>query len=104
MPGRKREGYYYAPITLEIIKILDNLANEEGRRYGIDGRAEMVRSVLGTFVELYEIMGPGSLNAVKRMIIETKKQKEEEENEEESKEDNDDSSSSVSPSLRIKCI
>lgn len=103
MPGRKREGYYYAPIPLEIIKILDNLANEEGRRYGIDGRAEMVRSVLGTFVELYEIMGPGSLNAVKRMIIETKeKRKEEEENEEESKEDNDDSS--VSPSLRIKCI
>lgn len=101
MPGRKREGYYYAPIPLEIIKILDNLANEEGRRYGIDGRAEMVRSVLGTFVQLYEMMGPGSLNNVKRMILETKEKQKEEENEQE--EDSDDSSSTT-PTLSIKCI
>jgi len=69
---KTRKGYYYAPIPLEIIEVLDNLVNEEGIRYGIDGRAEMVRNVLGTFVQLYEMKGPGSLNAVKNMIINTK--------------------------------
>ena len=71
---RTRKGYYYAPVPLEIIEVLDNLANHEGLRYGIDGRAEMVRNVLGTFVQLYEKRGPGSLNDVKQMILDMKKE------------------------------
>lgn len=74
MRDRTRKGYYYAPIPLEIIEVLDNLANDEGLRYGIDGRAEMVRNVLGTFVQLYELRGPGSLNEVKKMILDMKQE------------------------------
>jgi hypothetical protein len=52
-----REDYYYCPIPYVMIRVLDKITEEEGRRYGIDNRAEIVRAILGDFIDRYDQNG-----------------------------------------------
>lgn len=62
-----RRDYYFAPIPMEMVKVIDEIFEREGRRYGMDNRQNTIRSMLGDFITLYDRCGK-SLALTRKLI------------------------------------
>lgn len=49
-----RKDWYYVPLPVEQSEILDQIVNQEGRKYGILDKAGLVRIIIGDFLEKYD--------------------------------------------------
>jgi hypothetical protein len=62
-----RRDWYFAPIPMEMVKVIDEIFDKEGRRLGLDNRQNTIRAMLGDFIELYDCCGQ-SLTRTRKMI------------------------------------
>jgi hypothetical protein len=62
-----RKDWLYVPIPLEMARILDEVVEKEAKKYGITDRLELIRALLGDFIELYDKNG-GNLHKTRRII------------------------------------
>ena len=49
-----RKDWFYIPIPVEMIEVIDCIINKDGRKYGILDRNQMVRTLVSDFIEKYE--------------------------------------------------
>ena len=49
-----RKDWFYIPLPVEMIEVLDHIIDKDGRKYGILDRNQMVRTLVSDFIERYE--------------------------------------------------
>ena len=61
-----RKAWYYVPLPNEMVDVLDRIVRRHGRKYGQMDKAQLVRALLGYFIEQYEISGENYIEAILR--------------------------------------
>jgi len=58
-----RKDWFYIPLPLEQAKALDSIIEKEGAKYGITERTDLIRILIGEFIEAYERTGKSFIDA-----------------------------------------
>jgi metal-responsive CopG/Arc/MetJ family transcriptional regulator len=62
-----RKDWFYIPLPLEQAKALDEIIEKDCIKYGILDRTELIRIIIGEFIERYERTGKSFIKAKKSL-------------------------------------